>query len=106
MKKYNVDIMPLAHKELKESYEWGCKRWGVTKAKQWMREAQKAILSLSQLPERHPIAPEADEFKIEIRQIVFQRYRILFLVGDDTVHVLHIRGSYHQEEKEQDKEKE
>lgn len=89
--------MPSAHKDLKDSYDWGYKRWGATKAKQWMKEAQKAVFSLSQFPERHPIAPEADEFKIEIRQMIFQRYRILFLVGDDTVHVLHIRGSHHDE---------
>ncbi len=65
MKKYKIDIMPSAHKNLKDSYEWGCKQWRKTKAKQWLRQAQKTILSLSKFPERHPLAPEAEDFNIE-----------------------------------------
>jgi len=100
MKKYKIDIMPSAHKDLKDSYEWGCKQWGTTKAKQWLRQAQKTILSLSKFPERHPLAPEAEDFNIEIRQALFLRYRVLFLVSDDTINVVHVRGAYYEETEE------
>ena len=96
MKKYNVAITAPAFQDLRESYLWGCKKWGVKKAKKWLREAQQAAYSLSQLPERHSLVPEQEQAELgaEVRHMIFQRYRILFTIKANTVYVLHIRGAY------------
>jgi plasmid stabilization system protein ParE len=94
MKKYKVIIEPSAHQDLRQSYLWGTEEWDVAQAKKWLREIRKAAMSLSSLPERHPIAPESDEFNEEVRQLVYGRYRILFTIRQKTVYILHCRGAY------------
>ena len=51
--------------------------------------------SLETFPERCPLAPEADFFGQEVRQIFHGRrqhkFRILFTVGERDIHVLHVR---------------
>lgn len=103
MKKYKVEITSPAVEDLRESYRWGCKKWGVKKSKQWLREAQQAAYSLSQLPERHSLVSEQEQAALgaQVRQMVFQRYRILFIIKASTVYVLHIRGAYQGESGEQ-----
>jgi len=59
------------------------------------RYARTAILGqLSIVPKGFPIAPEDDEFKEEIRQMIVGRYRVLFTIRKGKVHVLHIRGAF------------
>jgi plasmid stabilization system protein ParE len=94
--KYNIILELTAEKEIAKSYEWGVENWGVVQANKWYQSLMKTIAKLDSFPHRHPLAPESKEFNIEIRQIVFQRYRILFLVSDDTVYVLYFRTAYHQ----------
>lgn len=106
MKKHKVEITLPAFKDLRESYTWGCKKWGVSQANKWLREAKKAAYSLSQFPERHRLmsAQEQEEEKIgaDVRQMVFQRYRILFTIKANTVYILHVRGAYKEEISEED----
>ena len=64
------------------------------RAERWRDGLVKAIESLSVFPERCSLAPEADAFNQEIRQQFHgkrrQKYRILFTVHEDTVHILRI----------------
>jgi plasmid stabilization system protein ParE len=64
-------------------------------AAKWFRNLVKKIDSLESMPERHPIAPESDDFPEEIREAFLgkrqNKYRILFAIRGDTVHVLHVR---------------
>jgi hypothetical protein len=62
-------------------------------AERRLRGIEKAIGSLSTLPRRHGIARESAEFEEEIRQMLYGKrgYRVLFIVRDDTVHVLQVR---------------
>ena len=46
------------------------------------------------MPKGFPLAPEDDEFSEEIRQMIVGRYRVLFTIKKQKVHVLHIRGAY------------
>jgi plasmid stabilization system protein ParE len=61
----------------------------------WFRKIKEAVASLSEYPFRCPLAPEAHELSIEVRQLIYgrkrQAYRILFTVEGDTVFVLHVR---------------
>ena len=96
MKKYKVEITNPAVQDLRESYLWGCKQWGVKQAKQWLRQAQQAAYSLSELPSRHSLVPQdvQEELGVEVRQMIFQRYRLLFTIQKNTVYVLHVRGAF------------
>jgi hypothetical protein len=55
----------------------------------------EAIFSLDSFPERAPLAPESKSFNREIREVFHGRrqykYRILFTVTKNEVHVLHVR---------------
>ena len=95
MKKYKVAITNPAAQDLRESYLWGCKKWGVKQAKQWLRQAQQAAYSFSEFPQRHSLVPkgEQEELGAEVRQMIFQRYRILFTIQKNTVYILHVRGA-------------
>lgn len=60
-------------------------------AVRWVDGIEGAIHSLSSMPERCVIAPESEAFDREIRQIIFRSHRVLFVVEEDRVHVLHVR---------------
>ncbi len=63
-------------------------------ANHWYYELQDAIASLQQFPYRCSVAPEAAIIGREIRQLWVgkgRNYRILFVVEEDTVAILHIR---------------
>lgn len=97
MTTYQVIVEEPARQDIETSYYWGCEKWGVPKAQKWYGEVIASIATLATLPERHPIAPETqDEFQEEIRQMIFQRYRVLFTIRGNTVHVLHFRGAYRE----------
>lgn len=63
---------------------------------QKMVKTSQAVYSLSEFPERHSLVPqeEQEELGTEVRQIIFQRYRILFTIQKNTVYVLHVRGAF------------
>lgn len=104
MKSYKIRLETTALKDIELSYVWGSERWGVEKAKKWYRAIKAAIKSLSSFPERHPIAPELEQEELgdEVRQMIFQRYRILFVVQENTVNILHVRAPYKGEVSEEE----
>jgi plasmid stabilization system protein ParE len=73
----------------------GRRVWGDKQAKAWAQELQRAIkLRLTSLPLSCPLAPESDDLGIEVRQLIVQRYRVLFIVEKKAVTILHVRGPY------------
>jgi len=44
-------------------------------------------------PGGFPLAPENDDFPEEIRQMILDRYRVLFTIRKHKVHLLHVRGA-------------
>ena len=95
MKRYAVVFEESAQANVRESYDWGCRAWGKQEAKQWVRQLRTAVSQqLAIVPKGFPLAPEDDEFSVEIRQMLVDRYRVLFTIKGRKVHVLHVRGSY------------
>jgi plasmid stabilization system protein ParE len=95
MKRYAVVFEESAQADVRESYEWGCRAWGKQEAQQWVRQLRTAVSKqLAVVPKGFPLAPEDDEFSEEIRQMVVGRYRVLFMIRERIVHVLHVRGAY------------
>lgn len=95
MKRYAVVFEESAQANVRESYDWGCRAWGKQEAKQWVRQLRTAVSQqLAIVPKGFSLAPEDDEFSEEIRQMLVDRYRVLFTIKGRKVHVLHVRGSY------------
>jgi plasmid stabilization system protein ParE len=95
MKKYSVIFHPDAETDISSSYQWGRRVWGDKQAKAWAQELRRAIkLRLTSLPLSCPLAPESDDLGIEVRQLIVQRYRVLFIVEKKTTTILHVRGPY------------
>ncbi len=95
MKRYAVVFEESAQKDVRQSYNWGCRAWGKHEAQRWARHLRTAIFKqLAILPKGFPLAPEDEEFSEGIRQMIVGRYRVLFTIRGRKVHVLHIRGAY------------
>ncbi len=96
---YCVIIEPPAEAELEEAYQW-IARDAPQAAARWYNGLVEAIDSLKSLPERCPLAPENDAFDEDIRQLLYgkrrYKYRILFTIVGQRVHVLHIRHGARQ----------
>jgi plasmid stabilization system protein ParE len=93
---YAVVVLPEATQDADAIFEWieFRSREG---ASRWYAAFLKTLESLKSNPERCGRAPEAAFVAAEIRQITFKTrrgnvYRILFLIRDGEVLVLHIRG--------------
>jgi plasmid stabilization system protein ParE len=49
-------------------------------AERWFRGLVQAIYSLEDLPERCPVIPEQEQFRFEIRHLIYCSHRIVFRV--------------------------
>ena len=94
MKRWNVIVELPAQQDIAEARLWIAAN-DVKAADRWFDSVYDTIGSLELFPERCPLAPESEFLNREIREIFHGRrqykYRILFTVAKDTVHVLHIR---------------
>jgi plasmid stabilization system protein ParE len=92
--RYLVEIAPSAINDIEAAYLWIHRR-APAAAAAWFNGLDGAVTSLEEHPRRCPLAPEADAFSEEIRQLLYGKgrhvYRILFTIGGPTVRVLHVR---------------
>ena len=95
MKSYKVILHPDAEKDIESSFEWGCRAWGQELARAWVRVLRNSITQrLTSMPRGCPLAPESDELGISVRQLIVDRYRVLFIIEKRTVTILQVRGLY------------
>ena len=94
MKRFDVIISPSAEADIAESYVWGLAEWGEEQSAAWVQKLRRAINKLETFPLRCPIAPESAELGVEVRQLIVGRYRVLFVVIEQTVLVSHVRGAF------------
>jgi plasmid stabilization system protein ParE len=87
---YNVVIFPSAQKDIDQAFRWLVKHTprGATL---WHFELMEAIASLESFPFRCSLARENPYFRDELRQLLCGKYRIVFTVKDEEVHILHVR---------------
>ena len=90
----NVEITAFADANLEEIY-LRIREDSPSRAAEWRKGLVKAAQTLDRFPKRCPLAPESGP-EIEIRQLVYGAYRVLFTVAKDTVFVLHIRHGARQ----------
>jgi plasmid stabilization system protein ParE len=92
---FKVQITEQAEAELNEAYEWIASQ-SLEQAVIWFNGLVEAADTLSTFPERCPRAPESTELDLEIRQLLYGKYRLMFIVRDDTVYLLHVRHGARQ----------
>ncbi len=95
MGRYCIDIEPAALEDIEEVLGWLLEK-APHKVSEWLDKLHETIGSLSEMPERCPLAPENGRWGPEqLRQLLFDeypsKYRILYVIIDDTVHILQVR---------------
>ena len=65
-------------------------------ATQWRRRLYRKLEALTTFPEGGGFAPENDEARAEVRQLIYGRYRTLYTIRGTTVHILTIRHGARQ----------
>lgn len=88
--RYRLRFTQSARRELREAFRWIARR-SPGRARAWQAGAIEAAESLTTLPRRCSLAPEGDAVGIEIRQLLYGDYRILFAIDSDLVRILHVR---------------
>ncbi|HJZ79007.1 MAG TPA: type II toxin-antitoxin system RelE/ParE family toxin [Pyrinomonadaceae bacterium] len=87
---YKVEITEKAQEETREAIRW-IAQYSPEKAALWHFELMEKVDSLENFPARCALAPESETHGKEIRQLIFGKYRILFIIEDETVYVLRVR---------------
>ncbi|MEW8494555.1 MAG: type II toxin-antitoxin system RelE/ParE family toxin [Candidatus Thiodiazotropha taylori] len=94
MKQYRVEIKPTAENDLEIRYQQIAEE-SPQNAVSWYLDMISAIEKLDTLAERCPIAPEDVDIRLGIRHLIIGNYRVLYIIRNDVVEVLHIRHGRH-----------
>ena len=94
MKKYRIDIKPTAEHDLARRFSQ-IEEESPQNAVNWYLGLIEAIEKLDQMAERCPIAPEDVDIQRGIRHLVVGNYRVLYLINEDAIEVLHVRHGNH-----------
>ena len=91
---YRVIIEPTAELGIREAFH-GRGTPSPDAAASWYNALEKKVQTLQSHPHRCPVAAENDKFPEEIRELLHgtrrQRYRIIFTIRQETVHILYVR---------------
>lgn len=90
MKVYKVEPTGNALADADEAFMWLYNE-APEAALRWYDGLMDALRSLERSPLRWGLAREKPFFEEEIRQLIYGRYRILFVVKGKTVYVLRVR---------------
>lgn len=92
--KYRVLIETRAARDIDQASKWIAAQ-APEAAERWFNAIETGIYSLANFPKRCPLAREDELFSYELRQLVYGRghgrYRVIFTVRGNAVHVLHVR---------------
>ncbi len=88
---YKILITPSAESDLEEYASWIFQDSPMN-ARKWLAEAWELIFSLSEMPERFPVAPESPISGSEIRSVPHYSHRVIYRIQaeEETVEILRI----------------
>ncbi len=93
---FQVRLTRHAELEIESIYLW-LKEYNPDYADQWFRGLMDSIATLQEKPRRCSLAKENNSFPEEIRQLLYgksqNKYRAIFTIQEDTVHILYVRHS-------------
>ncbi len=91
---FQIFVHRLAREDLQEAYDRAA-RHAPSTADRWLDRFHRTLQTLSQNPDRCPMARESSKVNRELRELLFGRrpnvFRVIFSIRDDLVHVLRIR---------------
>ena len=98
---YRVILQPRAERDVFAAADWiHAESKSSAIALRWVRGLRAKIGSLSSKPQRCPIDPDSDAYGEEVRVLLHgkrhRKYRILFAIRGNVVHVLTVRHSARQ----------
>ena len=97
---WRVEITEVAENDAEGILEWLISQHAGEAALRWFQGLEEAMASLSEFPQRCPLAPENESFPFEVRHLLYGRkphvYRLLFTIEGNTVFILHIRHARRQ----------
>jgi plasmid stabilization system protein ParE len=88
--RFRVELTEPAERDIAEAEEWIAAA-SPAAAERWIDGLLSALESLGTMPRRCALAPEDEDHLEEIRQLIYQRYRVLFTISGRRVLVLHVR---------------
>jgi hypothetical protein len=93
VKRYEVILERPAVEDIDQYYQRAVAAGAGANAARWYNRIVDAILSLEDGATWRTPVPEQDEFERRLHQLIFERrYRIIFTVIENRVHVLCVRG--------------
>lgn len=93
---FRVDLSPSALNDAEAAFLWLAKD-SRSAAEAWFNGLLEAIYSLEAFPSRCQLAPESRDIGLDIRQLLYKNYRLLFTVApgdgkvEGVVQILRIR---------------
>jgi toxin ParE1/3/4 len=94
--RYRVELTAQAEAEIDRIFTWLSER-SQDAANRWYESFWNSAERLQTFPRSCGVAPENAKFGVELRQILFgtkrgRTYRALFVISDDVVRILCVRG--------------
>ena len=90
--RYRVIFRAEARAEALEAAKYIREVSGPSTALKWYEGLESVVNALEEMPHRHAFARENGLVAgVELRQVVYGSHRLIFMVQDDVVHVLHVR---------------
>lgn len=86
---FQVQVAARAKRDVRKIIRWIAEH-SPGQAALWHFDFLAAVDSLQNFPARCPVVRESAESK-ELRQLLFDKYRIIFSIEDETVVILHVR---------------
>lgn len=93
--KHKVELSRRAQHDIADAYAY-IRADAPGRAERWRLRLLDAIDTLEQSPLRNSLAPEAETAGIQVRQMLFGAYRILYIVESDGVEILTVRHGARQ----------
>ena len=81
---YTVELSARAETDVREAYNY-VRKHGPANPDDWKAGLARKLASLEELPERCALAPENEYTQIDVRQLLYGRFRILFMIREDTI---------------------
>lgn len=93
---FKVILQPKAQRDVDHILAWLCER-SPSGAAAWNRRWREVLERLQESADGCGLAPEDEDHGETIRNVIFKTrrglpYRALFVIRDDRVHVIHVRG--------------
>ena len=100
--KYRVELSPGVDDEIRAAASYIASD-SLPAAEKWLDGIYNTIQSLRSLPERCGVIREHEEFEEELRELRYKSHRIIFVVEERIVRVVHVRHAARDEWKPDEK---